>query len=238
MEPLDYKAIGERLKQGLVLRDKSARELAELTRTSQSTVSAWLKGKNLTFKSIENITKTLNLSVNWLILGIGEPDRSSWLQLSDKEQSLIYLGRRISKDFFDSTHALLSSLANYNKEPYRKLVGQTANKVIHQAPTAIVISLLDGTILKSNSYFDTMLGISNSEQELKALKTYDLVAHEYHSQLKQAKQNTYDTGVGNFNYFELLHYQNKTRIPVVTKSTLIDYQGTLATETIIKPVVY
>lgn len=70
--------IGKRLLMAMKARGISKQYLfADLLSVDQSTVTRWISGKGMSITHAIAICDQLNLSMDWLILGIGEMDREN-----------------------------------------------------------------------------------------------------------------------------------------------------------------
>ncbi len=85
---------GDRLKQVLHSRGLKPVDLARLTGESPAKVGGWLQGKGLMTQGLAQLALSLDVSLDWLIHGVGPERVSETLKLDTQEEQLIWALRQ------------------------------------------------------------------------------------------------------------------------------------------------
>lgn len=159
-ENLNYTNIGNRIKEAMALNNTSISDFSVRTGVSRFSIAQWLKGNNLTTDSLCLIANELNISINWIIFGIGDLQRSSGYIPSDTETEFISICRHINHNCSQSLLALLKSLNTFNAASRSINADKLMGDFFSCSNTPVAIVQMDGAVLDCNAQFREMLGIS------------------------------------------------------------------------------
>lgn len=232
---LDFSEIGERIRIVIKERNISSSELSKRLGVSKASVSQWIKGKNLTLKTLALLSSELDISLNWIIYNIGDSHRISSLKVNDKEEALLYIMRHIKNDITSSITNFLQSMEGFISTVNLNRHVPT-DKIFELSKVAASTISIEGYLLESNAYHNKLIGLDPTDLEHENIYFLEFIAPEYKSKLKQVIASC-KTGIkGDYCYFEMINIKNSKRIPVITKASLSTYNGELAINVLVKPV--
>lgn len=140
----------------------SKQALARLLDITPSTISGWLSGKRPSLPNLVAISRSLNLSLNWLVAGEGNIYLNGPLHLNEDECRLVQLIRKAPGDCIDSTLTFIASLLGIDLDT---LVERAhAHRTLNAMPLPMFIDDNDTVLHDVNDAFLDMLDLPLSEK--------------------------------------------------------------------------
>ncbi|HEY9034486.1 MAG TPA: helix-turn-helix domain-containing protein [Pseudomonadales bacterium] len=141
----------------------SKQALADLLGITPSTISGWLSGKRPSLPNLVAISRSLNLSLNWLVAGEGNIYRNGPLHLNEAECRLVQLMRKAPGDCIDSTLAFIASLLGIDRDT---LVERAhAHRTLSAMPLPMFIDDNETILHDINDAFLEMLAFPFQERQ-------------------------------------------------------------------------
>lgn len=207
-----------------------------MTGASRATVSQWFKGRNLTLKTLWKLSDQLDISLNWMVFGLGDICRVSSLEITDKEEALITITRHMENDVAPVISQLFKSVGRYNSGLTNIANQSRADEIFELAHIGRVSFLADGTIIDTNAFFRSVFGVDEQLPGSYTVRCSDLVDVVYRPQLNRMMEEVKALGRSSYVYLRCLHYRECRVVPVICKSSLTTWGGKLAFESLLKPV--
>lgn len=233
---LDLSEVGGRIRRALKVKGYTPAEVASLTGASRATVSQWFKGRNLTLNALEKLSGQLDISLNWIVFGLGDLSRASSLQITEKEEALLTITRHMENDVAPVISELFKSVARYNSGLTNIANQSRADQMFELARIARVCFLTDGTIVDANPFFRSTFGVEEQVPGDYKVNCLDLVDVVYRPHLKRMTEEVKAVGRSGYVYLQFLHFRKCGEIPVICKSSLTTWGNKLAFELLLKPV--
>lgn len=200
---------------------------------SPFTISQWFKGRHITIDALTLLSERLHISLNWLVFGQGDRHPPSSLIISDQEQALITTLRHIDTDISQAVMQLLKSIHNYHSHSRSIEHSRDIDTLLRTAPIANLTVMLDGRIMAVNPFFTQWMAIDDSSEPT---SIYDVISPEFHYKLKREIDTLLSEGVTQYSFYQFVHKDQPKPVPVIAKSTLIQFKEQLAFEMLIKQV--
>lgn len=210
--------------------------MASLTGASRASVSQWFKGRNLTLKTLESISEQLDISLNWMVFGLGDVSRVSSLRITEKEEALLTITQHMENDVAPVISQLFKSVARYNSGLTNIANQSRADQMFELARIARVCFLTDGTIVDANAFFRSTFGVEEQVSGSYSVNCLDIVDVVYRPHLKRMTEEAKALGRSSYVYLQFLHFRTCGEIPVICKSSLTTWGNKLAFELLLKPV--
>lgn len=184
--------IGTRIRLALDARDMRPSDLAARSGVSRAAVSSWLKGENLSLANINIIAKVLDVSLNWLVMGIGSVQLAADSDVSQEEQNLLRLLRHFGEDALSQSLGMVRATQEQAQDPLKcfkayDLVSST------QLPVAVLDA--DGFLVYSNIYHNRLLGLENVDRlKLQSHHFTEWIPRVFHRPFRNLLQDTLRKG--------------------------------------------
>ncbi len=163
MEQLLRTQFGERLKQVLAARSFKSADLARLTGESPAKVAGWLQGKGLMTQGLTTLATHLDVSVDWLIHGIGPERVSEAVELSSQEEQLVIALRHYG---VSAARHLLGLLTTVERDGITtSLQHVRAQALLADLTLPSVILCHHGNFLAANEAFGGLLGFDQEKMD-------------------------------------------------------------------------
>ncbi|MEZ5435684.1 MAG: helix-turn-helix domain-containing protein [Pseudomonadales bacterium] len=157
MDSLLRAQFGERLRQVLAARGLKSADLARLTGESATKAAGWLQGKGLMVAGLAQIAVALDVSLDWLVHGVGSEMAPEKMDLSPMEEQLLVALRHYGESTSRHLLGLLQSI---------EMTGISASLQQLHAKTLLadmalpsVILCHHGNLLVANEAFAHLLGL-------------------------------------------------------------------------------
>ena len=177
-------AFAKRLTAALDKKGLSQTDLAKMMGLSRATISRWVSEyPNISSKKLAELSSLLNISLNWLLLGVHSPDKPVLFELSCDEQQLLLLLNDMESDlrdhFIQMIKPLESKLSNtLNKHHLQSSALIKANKL------PVVINDFEGKIIYSNEHHDEYVGATAAGISLVNRSIFEIVPNFFHGPVK------------------------------------------------------
>lgn len=225
--------IGQRIRQVFQESSITAADFSRETAISPFTISQWFRGRHITIDTLFLLSNRLHVSLNWLIFGHGDKNPPSSLDINDREHDLITTLRHIDTDISQSVMYLLKSINNYHANTHRIEHSRDIEKLLNASPIATLTVLLDGTIKSISPVFTQWIEVDCTPTPC---SIYSIVSTEFHFKLKRDIDTLLSEGVTPYTFYQLNDKKQQRPIAVIAKSTLVQFNGQLAFEMLIKQV--
>jgi len=235
MHNLDKKLIAERVAFAFACKGIDPHIAAKKTDVSKYTVNQWLKGSSLTCSALQLISCKLDISINWILLGIGDISPTSNLHTSYKERQLLQIMRHLGPDLTSSVHTMLDSMLDYQSKPTSVDSCAGIEDLLDDASAAALTVLMDGTIVKCSSFFADALGYKHVS-EVEGQSVFSLLATDCHQQCNQEMEDILSLGYGQCQLYEFIKADKKQRLNTIMKSSLEHFDQQLAFKVLIKAI--
>lgn len=173
----------ERLRTTMRLRDVSVTELSLDLDVSKASVSEWLSSGKISFDHLVALSIRLNLSIHWLLTGMGDMSLHGSLRPSRTEFDVLQKLRALGGDkAVEKAHQLLATLmhAQLGDEPMQQVMYQ---KILHDLACPLCVLDERGVICDANTAFLQLVGI-------KPENTRQLVGHHLVTWLPRGAMDT------------------------------------------------
>lgn len=151
----------DRLRMALRAREMTVTELSLNLNVSKASVSEWLSTGKIAFDHLVLLSIRLNVSVHWLLTGIGEMGLYGALHLSKDETSLLKRAKALSESLVvEEMHRFLSVLMQLQlgDNPMQQLMYQ---KILSDLACPLCVLDSRGAICDANLPFLQLLGMSS-----------------------------------------------------------------------------
>lgn len=197
---------GERIRRALEARNIRPAELAGRLGVSRAAVSNWLRGEKLSATHISAIATELDVSINWLTLGIGSIDIAADATLSPREEDMIRLVRYFGDDILQRAVSMVTALSQHMSQQERQPLRQfkAYDMVAH---TQMPIAVLDagGHLVFSNIYHNQLLGMNEDEaRSLQGRHFTDWIPKIFHRKFRSILEDTLRQGHATYSNMHLI----------------------------------
>lgn len=213
-------AFSLRLKEALQRRRLKATDLARLTDVSDAKVSGWIHGKGLTLTNLIHIAEALQVSLNWLVHGIGSEQLAANGRLNPLEKDLVLALRHFGTESVDHLNRFLSRF-------YLASLGSSL-KQFHAHNLAVDMNppfaILDthGKLLTANLAFNQLLRLSDEHitQAIQQEYTQWLPRH-LHTPVRHLMKETLQNGHAGTKKIQITRNSNENSFFII-KSRMLD----------------
>lgn len=154
---------------------------------SPAAVTGWLNGKKPMLGHLIQLSKTLNISLDWLITGRGPAYLHGPLHLSPHEENILLLLRNLPQGSIDTLIQLLSGLTSSNDTTMIQRAKMA--KTMQAADLAMIMLDADQRILDINNAYLQMLNLHSAEKDsVLGLPFMDWVTGDKANMMLQLKQ--------------------------------------------------
>ncbi len=156
------------------LRDVSVTELSLDLDVSKASVSEWLSSGKIAFDHLVALSIRLNVSIHWLLTGMGDLGLCGSLRLSRTEFEVLQKLRALGGDkAVEKVHQFLSALmsSQLGDEPMQQVMYQ---KIMHDLACPLCVLDERGVICDANAAFLQLVGIK--PENIRQLVGHHLVA--------------------------------------------------------------
>lgn len=156
--------VGKRLKEIMEYRNVSLTTLSLEIGVSKASVSDWIKTGRLSFEHLVGISICLNVSLDWLLLGIGKVDLHGPLHPSGEEREMISLLRECGgMQALTGFHKFIENLlhAQLGDAPVQQVL---AHKMLDDMACPLCVIDQQGLICDANYQCLSMLELNSPER--------------------------------------------------------------------------
>lgn len=193
---------GGRIRRALEARNIRPAELAARLGVSRAAVSNWLKGEKLSAAHVCAVATELDVSINWLALGIGSIEIAADATLTQREEDMIRLVRYFGDEVLQRAVGMVTALSQQNRQPLRQF--KAYDLVSH---TQMPIAVLDanGHLVSSNIYHNQLLGMNEDEaRNLHGRHFTDWIPKIFHRKFRSILEDTLRKGHATYNKMHLI----------------------------------
>lgn len=198
----------DRLNEALIKTATPKSKLALMIGTKPSTVSGWLSGKYPTVNNLISISRALNISLCWLVNGLGPMHMYGPLHISPDEENLLLQLRFFPKDI--SRHLLnFLALASQHESDIELINCARASRVLNAADLAMAVFDNNFLIRDINNEFLKLLNIPE-ELKKQLINTYfiDWLSTKDKGKMIMSLNNAKMVGSIEGLHCDLIHYDS------------------------------
>lgn len=169
-----------------------ASQLAQALGVSRAAVNSWLKGEKLSLGNVVGIANALDVSLNWLVGGIGSVNLAADPALSADEENLLRLLRHLGDDALSQALGMLKAMQSVEQNPLKRF---KAYDLVSRSELPIAVLDADGFLVYSNIYHNRLIGLGDDHQpSLNSHHFTEWIPRVFHRQFRSLLQDTLRQG--------------------------------------------